>query len=665
MNKGARRAAQEEFAREKARRAVSSQRPSVPMDAPALTRHLLFRIPGSRNPRWRPHNTNRQDIWAALLFRMNRTISACRAAFGGTEDRLFWIKLIHGETPAANQEYASESSTFLLTPEAGAAYRVRLRVAVYLETLAFTFIVDQMEAGCEPRRKIDAALAATAGDGQIAAIGDIFDRGCGMPFPDISRLMSEEISYDADAMRSAIGTIGRDKARLFRDSTIGFGGQVPMFERAVAEFHGLVLPAAAAAKFSSVDSLHQAPAPEQGLTKMTQRFTDTHAGFIRNFIGARWHHGGDGGDTDEFAAEAVVCGMLSGRALYASPISMKFDQRSQVNYLVAYDGTSEAQLGRFIHRLHVMGELRLSALMDFDGKRRNDELEMEIRDKYAVPLGEDTPPELLKKYQRVRNLVQAGQEIRRIGEELNQLEAKMKSLGAVRGGTAGADDFVRQFDGLLDISLDYSAINACASGGLVFRVERSRYYADAYDRRMPDLRIRRIEGWQPYDEFARRYVFQLFEQIAGFGIRYGALGRRIDRFHSWRHTAEIMLQAATSVEQTGEVKRATEASVRQGDDTRKLLERAEDIGIVAALYYGYGLLKSQPAPYEWMHMIGGGIAIAFLFLYLADTLLLRRSIRHRVIDGFHAIARRIAPRRAPSVEGPKAVAAPPPLDEDD
>jgi hypothetical protein len=56
--------------------------------------------------------------------------------------------------------------------------------------------------------------------------------------------------------------------------------------------------------------------------------------------------------------------------------------------------------------------------------------------------------------------------------------------------------------------------------GLTYRIERSRYYVKQFDDNVKLLRIRRLEGAQPYDQFIRRRLGSEFDFIDRLGIRY-------------------------------------------------------------------------------------------------------------------------------------------------
>ncbi|OYY71154.1 MAG: hypothetical protein B7Y47_07920 [Sphingomonas sp. 28-63-12] len=542
----------------------------------------------------------------------------------------FWTKLVSPE-PADDELFASESATFSLTPEHHSDFRARLRVGVYLETFSFSLIVDRIDPDSDLGKCISSNVEAQSPEAIAALYGNL----PGIDPPDISKLLADPIPYGSDEIREAFPGIGDLEIKNFKDKTSDFGGAKPALGRAYAIFHGLVLPAAPDRRFCSPgdEPISQDMAPAQGLTDTLVSFTKSHERFIQTFVKAQWTtidrpHQSRRLDPSIFGAEAVLCGMLDGRALYASALATTAAHRNRVNYLAVYDGSSEAQLGRFLHRLHVMGELRLSALMDFDV--RGDQIDD----------GPRFPPEGPVP---VRNLVQAGQEIRRIGEELAKYEVKFSKR------EFSADIENTEMENI--VSLFYN-LNRCANGGLMFRIGRSRYYAEAFRSRLDDLRIRRLEGWQPYDEFARRYLFQLYDMISGVGTRYETLGRRLDRLQSMRigrailqqsertaeQTAAIVTQSERAAEQTAAIftqtartAQQTTAIVTQTSTASKLQRRAEDIAIMAGIYYGYGILKLVEAPLEIMHKYGGWVAIAIAALVICDIIFLRRRARHWLI----------------------------------
>jgi hypothetical protein len=56
--------------------------------------------------------------------------------------------------------------------------------------------------------------------------------------------------------------------------------------------------------------------------------------------------------------------------------------------------------------------------------------------------------------------------------------------------------------------------------GLTYRVERSRYYVEQFNSNVRALRLGRLEGCQPYDEFVERRLGATFDFIHRLGLRY-------------------------------------------------------------------------------------------------------------------------------------------------
>ena len=610
---------------------LASQRPSVPMDAPAIIRHYLFRIPPNLNPRHRPHNSNRHEIWAALIFRLNRCIREYQSYFGGETKKRFWIRLLAPE-PEEDELLASESATFLLTPAVAGDYRARLRVGVYLETFAFTLIIDRIA----PQSELFKFIRDKIEDSSSAAISALYGAPDGIDPPHIGDLLSKSLPLGGAELKRYFPQLSAEAAVNFKEKTQAFGADNLALRYPYATFHGLILPSERSAKFCAPgdDFILQDVPPPRGLTDRLQVCAQQHERFLQTFVRAQWIGAGSvasgppAHDADALGAEAVMCGMLDGKALYASALSIAAAHRNRVNYLVFYDGDSEAQLGRFVHRLNVMGELRLSALMDYD--RQDPGVASDQREFGAVGVP-------------VRNLVEASQEIRRIGEELTKHEAYFAGADI-----SSADEIFRDIPLSLDaiVRLFYN-LNNCSNGGLIFRIERSKYYADAFRSRLKDLRIRRLEGWQPYDEFARRYLFQLYEMIASIGSRYDALGRRLDRLQSMVLVRAILQQARDSAtqttalaEQTSAVARQTESMTNQTSEialqtkvASKLQRRAEDIAILAGTYYTYSALSHVPAPFALMYEYREWILSTIIVSTIVDIAFFRRRFRHYLIDG--------------------------------
>lgn len=542
------------------RHSLANQRPSLPLSAPAFTHHVLLRIPNTINPRWIRHGTDRPQRWYVLLTRINHVINRCYDAFALAGSSItrhrFQITPFDGETHQFDQ-LASES--FFADLAVTGAYRARLRVDINLETVAFTILIDCIAPAQDG--------TPYTGETPLQELLELRDR---LPQPRLDDVFSDVSVVPRASMEDVWSELGKADDHCL-----------------IADVRFLVLPASGRPFVDpGKEAFEAAKAPE--LRPGIAAFLDRHGALVRSFVVGDARGSGSAPAPDGLrGTEAVVCAMLGGRALYASPLSSSPRRGQGISYLVVYDGESQAQLGRFVRRLHVMAELRLSALIDL-----------------ASHAGRTTP----------RDLTEASQEIRRIGAELTEIET----------GTPDAAERAKRFE---EVRKHFYALNQCSPDGIVFRIERSRYYADTFKTRICDLRIVRLEGWQPYDEFVRRYLYQLFDMISAIGTRYDALGRRIDRIQSFEVGRQIVGQ--------------TEQTAAQTKAATSLQTRGEDIAILAGLYYGYQLLTKIPAFDISLYYAGEYLVVAAAVASVADTMLFGRRGRERIEHWFGGLRKRL------------------------
>jgi hypothetical protein len=210
--------------------------------------------------------------------------------------------------------------------------------------------------------------------------------------------------------------------------------------------------------------------------------------------------------TDRSRHECAVNYMLDGRALYMSTLgpqlhSMSEDERIPVEFIVyahqRFNDTTMVnkwQLGRLISQILLLGTLRLCALKD------------------------------------VKWLHEAG---RRLGslEESTQRAREAIALTETDSGGSDAERFARRQgysrQAMKRIAEAHTKLNditgrflAKTGDGPLYRIERSRYYVQQFDENVKLLRIRRLEGDQPYDQFIRRRLGSEFDFINRLGIRY-------------------------------------------------------------------------------------------------------------------------------------------------
>lgn len=93
------------------------------------------------------------------------------------------------------------------------------------------------------------------------------------------------------------------------------------------------------------------------------------------------------------------------------------------------------------------------------------------------------------------------------------------------------------------------------NGGLSYRVERSRYYVKQFVTELPFLRINRLEGFQPYDQFVQRRLGAIFDYIDRLGIRYGRVKRDRERLIalSQLRKSNERIEAISNIQKIGDV----------------------------------------------------------------------------------------------------------------
>ena len=119
-----------------------------------------------------------------------------------------------------------------------------------------------------------------------------------------------------------------------------------------------------------------------------------------------------------------------------------------------------------------------------------------------------------------------------IASKKNQLTASKKDqpnalkegAAALRGDQTIASDENRAMELIQDAHVMLNGITGkfltVTGSGLLYRIERSRYYVKQFNDTVKLLRIRRLEGDQPYNQFIERRLGSEFDFIDRLGIRY-------------------------------------------------------------------------------------------------------------------------------------------------
>jgi hypothetical protein len=284
--------------------------------------------------------------------------------------------------------------------------------------------------------------------------------------------------------------------------------------------------------------------------------------------------------------EMVVCTALNGRAIYASSLGFGRDKGSDpafISYVAIASTRNRRQLGRLVDRVSSMGMLRLLAVRDL--------------------------PKLREASRVIRNL---GPELTAIETRINTAEPSLNKDGS--GGSevrplAEVEAELREFGRKL------SAIGSDIRGGLPYRVARARLYAESYDNILQGMRIERIEGFMPYNEFIRRRVRENFSFISRLGDRHRQL---LDRYRTTIELSQsISLRAIAG-------------------ETNALAKSAHLVEFVAVTYYGSELLlKLSPlieshGPSTFVKIACVVLAPVLWFAMRPSTLYLLHSLRKRL-----------------------------------
>lgn len=571
----------------------SNLRPGVPICPPAIARHVVFRLGLEENPRWQADS---EAGWERLETCLGKHVDSLRRA-QSLPDGIHFIP--PDKPPEVAPPYYSLRGTCLIpiNDEQRDGYRMRVRIDVHTELFSLTCLIDRVRAGKLAERFGQLLDPCTAAGSARHLLNEVWTEGD----PPAAKVFEDWIR------RASNGAAQRDFGHLitdFRGIVISPGDGWAMDETSLE---------------ADKTGCRRRPRMDPELT----RFAEDHAGLIRA-VAAPALPGLDVSSEEQRQAltmtrgEAVVCGMLDGKALYAAALGGHgvHDSRPHpVRHLLVYAGHCEVQLGRLLRRMHVLGELRHAAMLDYDADPVD-----------PLPAG-------------ARTLRDVSREIRQLGRDISTAQDK--------GGGAQQPIDVPSIATLQHHVGRLSALSQFIEGGLTYRVEQSRYYADEFQRLIEHLRLVRIGDWQPYDDFVQRYVLHLFARIDRIGNRYEALGRRVDRLlfakqaqlldsytKGVRETLEKIDEATRGLKDSGDLQVVTLGEI--GAATRGLSSVTEaQSGILENIKTATEELKSSAgeqieASKEQIKLLGVAemFAVVFLFYYVGTVLLKLFDIDH-------------------------------------
>jgi hypothetical protein len=209
--------------------------------------------------------------------------------------------------------------------------------------------------------------------------------------------------------------------------------------------------------------------------------------------------------------ECAVNYMLDGRALYMSTLgpqvpSMPEDERIPVEFIVyAHQRFKQTtivnkwQLGRLVSQILLLGTLRLCALKDIKA--------LQNAGRQLALLDQST--------QAARDAI-ASTEARADAATRNKADTAPRDRSNVPTEQTVMELIGNAHELLNKITGDFLTTGT----GLSYRIERSRYYVKQFEENLKLLRIKRLEGDQPYDQFIKRRLGSEFDFIDRLGIRY-------------------------------------------------------------------------------------------------------------------------------------------------
>ena len=510
------------------------RRPAYGVNSPAVFRHIVFRIDGSveANPLRAQEYDQGRDARNRFIESLNAKLVALQKCCGATHILAFGpstLPPLKSSVPKREKLSTVESSVAtvdinrtLLTelhPKHDAGWRVRLLVDVHSEYYSLTFILDQPNVTPEDSSGGDAAQAR-----EYEALLSKHDDLRKAPSSDIIKFFYDKVwqniephlcGFEPEADRCIDASLDMPGVRLTEFRALALHDLNTCFAKHAAAklpTRRIFLPddsTIGAGNFQkSRLSLHNWVMRNDEFVHEMLKFNQLTQSIDRD-------------------ANCVLCEVLDGGAIFGSslgqiPSAPVYDDLrpalsqnlTPLRYFIIYNALSKYQLGRLVRRHHVLGELRIAALIDHD------------------------------------LIVRAGARIRALGNEVDallarathtEIEQAAKAAGDQTGTTDVTEQTTLSAEQLRHLQETLHAIHSDVEpGGLSYRVARSRYYAEIFERRVKELRIRRLEGFEPYDIFITRTLNGVFNFISTVGTRYSLLAERLSRLaitHEMERTA--------------------------------------------------------------------------------------------------------------------------------
>jgi hypothetical protein len=261
--------------------------------------------------------------------------------------------------------------------------------------------------------------------------------------------------------------------------------------------------------------------------------------------------------SERLGYECSASYMLGGRALYMTALGPQIREstdyrRIPVTYLLCVaSGTNRWERGRLISLIHAAGTSRLAALRDLVGLRA------------------------------------AGNKLAALDHHAGIARAAVSQHRQMANPSPTAPNVTQCINNVHshfnEITVTFNAA-ANADYGLLYRIERSRYYVARFEDNVSLMRISRVDGYHQYDEFVTQRLAGTFDFIDRLGRRYERAVSALSLLDS-HHLSIQSNEIALSQQET------EEEEINISDSIRKIQEYGEFILIAGLLpYYAVGLL---------------------------------------------------------------------------
>mgnify|MGYP000258696923 CR=1 FL=1 len=228
----------------------------------------------------------------------------------------------------------------------------------------------------------------------------------------------------------------------------------------------------------------------------------------------------------------VLCFVNDETCLYGSCLSyqdktedMIYDKSyDYIRYFIISDGSNDQTLGRLVRRMHVLAELRIMALIE---RARITGLNDSIR-----TIGNALSEIIDNMTGRYINGVKQPETLD-VGR-LSAIVDAYNDLGKQRTFQDATRINDKDKHKVVLVGKKPISYERCF-GGLVYRLNRSKYYYDSFTERLGDLRLKDVKSAQSYDRFVLRNYDQQIRSIESIRDRYTLLGSRIDRAVTLAH----------------------------------------------------------------------------------------------------------------------------------